>query len=173
MSTTGRPSLYIGSHAPYTTHWPSLTTSSHTLLRTYRPSLGIVTYTMWAEPAADEAWTIYNTSTEFCHPNPHVSTAGQLCLDIGRHAPYTTHRPTLATSSHTLLRTYQSSLGIVTYNAWPGPVAYEPWTTYITSTEFCYHNPHVSTTSQLSLDIGRHASYTTHQPGLATSSHTM
>ena len=58
---------------------------------------------VWLLVVASEPWTIYNTSTEFCCPNPHMSTTGQPSLDIGRHAPYTTHRPSLTASSHTLL----------------------------------------------------------------------
>ena len=47
------------------------------------------------------------------------------------------------------------------YNVWPGPVDYEPWTIYNKSTKSCYHKPHMQTTN------------TTHQPSLATGSHTL
>ena len=110
------------------------------------PKLGqYVLNNVWLLVAACEPWTIYNTLTESCYHNPHMSTTGRLSLDIGGHAPCTTHQPTLATSSHTLLGTYWPSLGIVTYNTWPRPVVYEPWTIYNKLTESCSPNPHMST----------------------------
>ena len=143
------------------------------MLRTHRLSQGIVTYNAWPAHLASEPWTIYITSTEFCYHNQQLSNTGRASPDIGIHAPCTTHRPSLTTSSHTLLHTYRPNVGTVAYTAGPEPVAYEPWTIYITSTEFCYHNSQVSTIGRPSVNIGRHASYTTHRPSPAASSHTM